>query len=47
MSHDPVENNAAETSDAVESITPYIPFIIPLAGAVMMFILAFIAVTMA
>ena len=36
-----------EPQDAVEAVVPYIPVIIPAAGAVMMFLLAFIAVHMA
>lgn len=45
MSDDPVVNN--EPQDAVEAVVPFIPVIIPAAGAVMMFLLAFIAVHMA
>ena len=45
MSHDPVVDH--EPQDAVEAVVPYIPVIIPAAGAVMMFLLAFIAVHMA
>ena len=33
--------------DPVEDITKHIPVVIPLAGAIMIFLLAFIAVTMA
>lgn len=33
--------------DAVESIVPLIPIVLPLMGAVLMFLLAFIAVYMA
>ena len=36
-----------EPLDAAEAVVPYIPVIIPAAGAVMMFLLAFIAVNMA
>ncbi|MEQ6472972.1 hypothetical protein [Comamonas sp. wu1-DMT] len=36
-----------EAQDAAEAVVPYIPIIIPAAGAVMMFLLAFIAVNMA
>lgn len=45
MSDDPVMNH--EPQDAVEAVVPFIPVIIPAAGAVMMFLLAFIAVHMA
>ncbi|MBV8247624.1 MAG: hypothetical protein JO200_04150 [Comamonas sp.] len=45
MSDDPVVNH--EPQDAAEAAVPFIPVIIPLAGAVMMFLLAFIAVHMA
>lgn len=33
--------------DAVEAITPLIPLVLPLVGAVLIFLLAFIAVSMA
>ena len=33
--------------DPVENVTKHIPVVIPLAGAIMIFLLAFIAVTMA
>ncbi|QXZ08764.1 hypothetical protein KUF54_11905 [Comamonas sp. Y33R10-2] len=45
MSHDPVVNE--EPVDAAEAIVPYMPIVLPAAGAVLMFLLAFIAVTMA
>ena len=45
MSHDSAADH--EPQDAVEAVVPYIPVIIPAAGAVMMFLLAFIAVNMA
>lgn len=37
----------AEEQDAVEAIVPLIPIVLPLVGAVLMFLLAFIAVYMA
>lgn len=37
----------AEEPDAAESIVPLIPIVLPLMGAVLMFLLAFIAVYMA
>ena len=36
-----------ETSDVVESIVPLMPIILPVGGAVLIFMLAFIAVFMA
>jgi hypothetical protein len=33
--------------DAVDAIVPMMPWLLPLAGGVLMFLLAFIAVTMA
>lgn len=33
--------------DSTEAILPYIPIVLPLVGAVLMFLLAFIAVTLA
>jgi hypothetical protein len=37
----------AQPHDAVESVVPMMPVILPLAGAVLIFLLAFIAVSMA
>ncbi|MEO7159537.1 MAG: hypothetical protein ABJA84_04040 [Polaromonas sp.] len=37
----------AEEQDAVDAIVPMIPLVLPLVGAVLMFLLAFIAVYMA
>ena len=45
MSDDPVSHS--EPVDAAEAVVPYIPVVLPVAGAVMMFWLAFIAVHMA
>ena len=36
-----------QTQDVVESIVPYMPVVLPVAGAVLMFLLAFIAIYMA
>lgn len=44
-SHDPATPQPPE--DAVEAVVPVIPVVLPLVGAAMMFLLAFIAVTMA
>lgn len=43
--HDAVVTDAPQ--DAVEAVVPVIPVVLPLVGAAMMFLLAFIAVTMA
>lgn len=37
----------AQEHDAVESIVPMIPFVLPVVGGVLIFLLAFIAVYMA
>lgn len=42
--HSPTE---AEEQDAVEAIVPLMPIVLPVAGGVLMFLLAFIAVFMA
>ncbi len=44
----PVESSSVAPieQDVVESIVPYIPVVIPLVGAVLIFLLATIAVTM-
>ena len=44
-SHDPATPQPPE--DAVEAVVPVLPVVLPLVGAAMMFLLAFIAVTMA
>ena len=44
-SHEPATRQPPE--DAVEAVVPVIPVVLPLVGAAMMFLLAFIAVTMA
>lgn len=36
-----------QTQDMVESIVPYMPVVLPIAGGVLMFLLAFIAIYMA
>jgi hypothetical protein len=36
-----------QPEDAVEAVVPLIPVVLPLVGAVLMFLLAFIAVSMA
>jgi hypothetical protein len=44
-SHAPTDT--AHEADAVEKIVPLMPLVLPLAGAVLIFLLAFIAVFMA
>jgi hypothetical protein len=36
-----------QSQDMVESIVPYMPVVLPIAGGVLMFLLAFIAIYMA
>lgn len=43
---DNAHHDATEV-DAVDAIVPMMPWLLPLAGGVLMFLLAFIAVTMA
>ena len=46
--HDTRAHIAAEQShDPIEQVVPLIPLVLPLVGGVMIFLLAFIAVTMA
>ncbi len=45
-SHDH-HTSSEQPQDAVEAIVPYMPVVLPIAGAVLMFLLAFIAVFMA
>ncbi len=40
-------SHAPETTDVVESIVPLMPIVLPIGGAVLIFLLAFIAVFMA
>lgn len=50
MSHDAAAHDTQpqiNPDDAAEAVVPFIPYVIPLVGAVMMFLLAFIAVNMA
>lgn len=49
MSHEtPVpQDHSDQPVDVVESIVPLMPVVLPIVGAVMMFLLAFIAVNMA
>ena len=44
----PVEAHTTDTpADPVEAVVPMIPMVLPLVGGVLMFLLAFIAVSMA
>lgn len=43
----PAAHDTAHEQDPVEAITRHIPVIIPVAGAILIFLLAFIAVFMA
>ncbi len=43
----PSSNHDAPPADAVERIVPFMPLVLPVAGAVLIFLLAFIAVFMA
>lgn len=47
MSHHDHSHDAAAEQDVVEAITPHMPVVLPLAGGVLMLLLAFIAVYMA
>ena len=41
------DQHNTETTDVVESIVPYMPYVRPIGGGVLIFLLAFIAVFMA
>lgn len=43
----PAHSKDTTPSDAVEAVVPMIPLVLPIAGAVLIFLLAFIAVSMA
>jgi hypothetical protein len=43
----PAQPHDATSTDAVEAVVPLMPVVLPLAGAVLIFLLAFIAVSMA
>lgn len=43
----PAHSDTPETHDPVEAVVPLIPIVLPIVGAVLMFLLAFIAVSMA
>lgn len=47
MSQSNHEHNANAPQDVVESIVPMMPVVLPVAGGVLIFLLAFIAVFMA
>ena len=43
----PLPHEQTPQIDVVEGVLPYMPIVLPLAGAVLIFLLAFIAVSMA
>lgn len=43
----PAQHDNSHDTDTVEAIVPMMPLVLPLAGGVLMFLLAFIAVFMA
>lgn len=43
----PTPHTPSHETDVIENVVPFMPLVLPLAGAVMMFLLAFIAVFMA
>ncbi len=47
MSHDHHDHHTDQPQDVVESIVPLMPIVLPVAGGVLIFLLAFIAVFMA
>lgn len=47
MSHHEHDSHSDQPQDVVESIVPLMPLVLPVAGGVLIFLLAFIAVFMA
>ena len=47
MSAPHAHDNDTQNTDVVEEIVPMMPIVLPVVGAVLMFLLAFIAVSMA
>lgn len=47
MSHHDHHTPTDQPQDLVESIVPHMPIVLPVAGGILMFLLAFIAVFMA
>jgi len=47
MAHESSAEHTADAADPAEAIVHVIPWLIPVAGAILMFLLAFIAVVMA
>ncbi|QNP58349.1 hypothetical protein [Paenacidovorax monticola] len=43
----PQSSHTPEAHDAVEAVVPLMPVVLPVVGGIMMFLLAFIAVSMA
>ena len=47
MSSDPSHASEEHEHDSIEDIVPVMPIVLPIGGAVLIFLLAFIAVSMA
>lgn len=47
MSHPVNQNSSDNTPDVVEELTKVVPYVLPLVGGALMFLLAFIAVFLA
>jgi len=47
MSSEPSHSSEDHEHDPIEDVVPMMPIVLPIAGAVLMFLLAFIAVNMA
>ena len=47
MAHAPQDNHSDQPQDVVESIVPLMPIVLPVAGGILIFLQAFIAVFMA
>jgi hypothetical protein len=45
--HSHASDDASHEHDPIEEVVPMMPIVLPIAGAVLMFLLAFIAVNMA
>jgi hypothetical protein len=46
-SHDTSNHATNESPDAIERIVPHMPIVLPVVGGVLIFLLAFIAISMA
>ncbi len=47
MSNPTPHHDTAQSDDPIEQIVPHMPIVLPVAGGVLMFLLAFIAIYMA